>query len=376
MNKTLLGETDAPPIKFNCPRCRKALQVAAIDAGTKKPCPACGQRLQVPAAPSAPTQVGLNKTLLASDETKAQPTGIQPGQPAVATRPVPARATASKSPASHSSALLIGGGVAAVGLVLLLLIGCVVSIFLINNSSSKRKAADLLALEAEMKALKEKEAEQSRAASKLREQEIAEAREREEQDAKARKERDDREEADRRLREEEQRLAKLKADAAAEEDRRRDQAERERRALEQEARDKELKVLQAKIDEARKQDDAKQMEEKKKKKVIVAGPGVILQTKGLLGPGMFNPHRNGSYCKVHAIPMKAGNTYVINLFSTWDNYLHLESPGGALLASDDDGGGYPNARIVFRCPADGVYRIIVSSFGANTTGPYGLRVEN
>src|SRR5579863_5339776 len=64
INKTMLGES-APPIKFNCPRCKKPLESPAIEAGTKKPCPECGQRLQVPAAPSpaaGPAAAGLNKT--------------------------------------------------------------------------------------------------------------------------------------------------------------------------------------------------------------------------------------------------------------------------------------------------------------------------
>lgn len=73
--KTMLGETE-PPIRFNCPRCKKPLEVPAIEALTKRPCPECGQRLQVPAAPApsaAPQAAGLNKTLLASDESKAEP---------------------------------------------------------------------------------------------------------------------------------------------------------------------------------------------------------------------------------------------------------------------------------------------------------------
>jgi DNA-directed RNA polymerase subunit RPC12/RpoP len=74
INKTMLGETE-PPIKYNCPRCKKPLESPAIEAGTKKPCPACGQRLQVPATPpsGAPPQAGLNKTILAADESKAEP---------------------------------------------------------------------------------------------------------------------------------------------------------------------------------------------------------------------------------------------------------------------------------------------------------------
>ena len=73
--KTMLGET-APPIKYNCPRCKAPLEAPAIEAGTKKPCPACGQRLQVPAAPPPAPAVAppnLNKTMLASDESKAPP---------------------------------------------------------------------------------------------------------------------------------------------------------------------------------------------------------------------------------------------------------------------------------------------------------------
>ena len=64
-NKTMLGQT-GPPIRYNCPRCRKPLESPSIEAGTKKPCPECGQRLQVPAAP--PVQSGLNKTILAVGE--------------------------------------------------------------------------------------------------------------------------------------------------------------------------------------------------------------------------------------------------------------------------------------------------------------------
>ncbi len=86
INKTMLGET-APPIPYNCPRCKEPLQSPAIEAGTKKPCPKCGGRLQVPAAPP-PTaaQPHLNKTLLASDETNAQ-TGVKTASRAPLRRP-------------------------------------------------------------------------------------------------------------------------------------------------------------------------------------------------------------------------------------------------------------------------------------------------
>jgi transcription elongation factor Elf1 len=86
LNKTLLAGDESkpqPPIRYNCPTCKKPLESPAIEAGVKKPCPACGQRLQVPAAPPPGTAgPNLSKTLLASDESSAKPAGIQAGQPA------------------------------------------------------------------------------------------------------------------------------------------------------------------------------------------------------------------------------------------------------------------------------------------------------
>jgi len=121
INKTMLGEVE-PPIKYNCPRCKKPLESPAIEAGTKKPCPACGQRLQVPAAPKppAPPIPAINKTMLAMDES------IQPVQqaplPAAAPPPIPAAPTKKKAEPSerpqptgagrfYTMVTVLGGGV-------------------------------------------------------------------------------------------------------------------------------------------------------------------------------------------------------------------------------------------------------------------------
>ena len=87
INKTMLGETE-PPIKYNCPRCKKPLEAPTIEAGTKKPCPACGQRLQVPAAPkpAAAPQPAFNKTMLAANESSA-PAASYPQAAVMATPP-------------------------------------------------------------------------------------------------------------------------------------------------------------------------------------------------------------------------------------------------------------------------------------------------
>jgi hypothetical protein len=57
-----------------------------------------------------------------------------------------------------------------------------------------------------------------------------------------------------------------------------------------------------------------------------------------------------------------------------DPYLFLKDAGGRVLAQDDDGGGYPNARIRFRCSAAGTYTILCAGL-AGTTGPFTLTVR-
>src|SRR5689334_6925851 len=61
-------------------------------------------------------------------------------------------------------------------------------------------------------------------------------------------------------------------------------------------------------------------------------------------------------CKLYAINLKGGQSYQIDMTSKdIDPFLRLEDAKGMELANDDDGGGFPNARIVFACPKDGTY---------------------
>jgi WD40 repeat protein/tRNA A-37 threonylcarbamoyl transferase component Bud32 len=74
-----------------------------------------------------------------------------------------------------------------------------------------------------------------------------------------------------------------------------------------------------------------------------------------------------SVCKIYSVKLKAGKTYQIDMKSKdIDSYLRLEDAVGEQLAEDDDSGGGQDARIIFNCPADGVYRIIATTFGAET----------
>ena len=100
------------------------------------------------------------------------------------------------------------------------------------------------------------------------------------------------------------------------------------------------------------------------------------QVQGVLSPGdPFDRVRKSCYHVVHAYPMKAGQRYTIDLISAWDNYLRLEDAQGKQLAEDDDGGGFPNARILFTAPNDGWYRIIVTSYAQGASGSYTLKVR-
>jgi len=77
-----------------------------------------------------------------------------------------------------------------------------------------------------------------------------------------------------------------------------------------------------------------------------------------------------SHAKVHPFKMRAGTVYKIEMTneSKIDPLLRLEDAKGAELAMDDDGAGFPNARIIFKAPTDGEYRIIATTFPPGKTG--------
>jgi hypothetical protein len=79
--------------------------------------------------------------------------------------------------------------------------------------------------------------------------------------------------------------------------------------------------------------------------------------------------------QVHVMKMKAGQTYQIDLVSkAFDAFLRVEDESGKELASDDDGGGFPDARLYFKAPEDGSYRLIATSFDGKA-GPYTLTAK-
>jgi hypothetical protein len=87
-----------------------------------------------------------------------------------------------------------------------------------------------------------------------------------------------------------------------------------------------------------------------------------------------------SYFKAYTFRMKEGHTYTLDLISAdkkgtkLDTFMRLETPDGKLIAEDDDGGGFPNARIVHKALKDADYRIVATSFEPGQIGAFTLKI--
>jgi serine protease Do len=81
--------------------------------------------------------------------------------------------------------------------------------------------------------------------------------------------------------------------------------------------------------------------------------------------------------KLFLFNMEAGKSYTIDMKSmAFDSYLYLEDPDGNLLAMDDDGGGFPDARITIKAAKTGKHRIIATYFGAGNLGEFTLTIKS
>jgi hypothetical protein len=88
--------------------------------------------------------------------------------------------------------------------------------------------------------------------------------------------------------------------------------------------------------------------------------------------------------KVVKVQLKAGTTYTIDLINpsfnrndafSPDPFIVLEDPSGKQVGFDDDGGGFPNARLVFTPKSDGEYRILCTTWNSNAYGDLTLKVS-
>lgn len=105
---------------------------------------------------------------------------------------------------------------------------------------------------------------------------------------------------------------------------------------------------------------------KDKEETDGGGNPIVLETTGSItktDPRMTHDGVQKPY-KMHKVNLKAGKTYVIDLFSSdqLDPYLILRDPADKTVAEDDDSAGDLNARITYTPTQDGEFRLIATSY--------------
>ncbi|MFO0969514.1 MAG: hypothetical protein U0793_28485 [Gemmataceae bacterium] len=80
-------------------------------------------------------------------------------------------------------------------------------------------------------------------------------------------------------------------------------------------------------------------------------------------------------CRTFDVRLEAGKTYQFDLMSRqFDCFLRIEDGAGAQIAFNDDGGDGLNSRIVMPIKAEGVYRMICTTF-AGGEGAFTLQIR-
>jgi thiol-disulfide isomerase/thioredoxin len=108
--------------------------------------------------------------------------------------------------------------------------------------------------------------------------------------------------------------------------------------------------------------DKDKKEEKKQDKVIEIGKEAkVIQGELSANDPIDKMTKHPS--TAYMVKLTEGKTYKIDMVSgDLDSFLRLEDAAGKQLAFDDDGGGFPNARIVQEIAKSGEYKIIATSF--------------
>jgi hypothetical protein len=90
--------------------------------------------------------------------------------------------------------------------------------------------------------------------------------------------------------------------------------------------------------------------------------------------GCVSTQRAGSYAKQYVLQGTLGQVLTIDLTSSVDTYLYLFGPGGALLASNDDGDTSTSSQIVQALTANGAYTIEATTYTSGVTASFSLHV--
>lgn len=117
--------------------------------------------------------------------------------------------------------------------------------------------------------------------------------------------------------------------------------------------------------------------DKKKEDKKDENPKEVIVNGELTNADLKDKVRQTCYCKTYTYKMVEGRNYQIDMTSAaFDSYLRLENAAGEQVAADDDGGGFPSARIIYRAPRSGDYTIICTTFSGGSTGKYRLVVKD
>jgi hypothetical protein len=112
-------------------------------------------------------------------------------------------------------------------------------------------------------------------------------------------------------------------------------------------------------------------------KTLAQAPPVPGEDQSLNVDDQKDKARTGSVCKTYTYKMIEGRSYQIDMKSKEiDSYLRLENPEGVQVAFDDDSGGFPDARIIYRAPKTGDYTIICTTYATGSTGKFTLVVKD
>jgi hypothetical protein len=103
--------------------------------------------------------------------------------------------------------------------------------------------------------------------------------------------------------------------------------------------------------------------------------GANQQVMGNLGmaPAMWN----NKAIQIWGFQCAQGQTFQMDILSTWDNYAIIFDPNGLSVGTNDDGGEGTNARLLYTCQMSGLYRLGVTTYSSSTTaGAYTLQVQS
>ncbi len=92
---------------------------------------------------------------------------------------------------------------------------------------------------------------------------------------------------------------------------------------------------------------------------------------GSLTSNCLSGQRPGRYAQLYTFSASTGQNIQVAVSSgAFDGYAYLISPGGAVVAEDDDAGGNHNPLITYAAATSGTYTVEVTSYTAGATGAF------